>query len=174
MHYAVQAVAGFFASFFVGMLWYSPTLFGRLWWKLQFPGKPFGDLKIGYSPYPFTMIGVAIHSCLVTYFVNTFKLEMMGAMLLVSMFLLFHTAVSVPHYVFPGFPLLLLVLNTAYDVCHSLAATAVIVLLKWTWTVKQKLNCCIDLASSDFLLYYFFFFCSGLAAAGSVAHRIHD
>jgi len=130
MHYIVQIVAGFFASFFVGMLWYSPTLFGKLWWRLQFPGKPFGDLKTNYSPYPFTMISVATHSCLMTYLVNTFRPEIMAAMLFVSVFLLFHTAVSVPHYVFPGHPILLLVLNTAYDVCQSLAATAVIVLLK--------------------------------------------
>lgn len=130
MHYLIQIAAGFIVSFIVGMTWYSPMLFGKLWWQLQFPGKPFGKLNMRYSPYPFTMISVIAHSSLITFMVNTFNLEIAKAMLFVSVFLLFHLAVSVPHYVFPGFPLLLLVMNTAYDVSQSLAATVVIVLLK--------------------------------------------
>ena len=127
----IQIVAGFVASFIVGMAWYSPVLFGRLWWQLQFPGKQFGENLDGrYSPYPFTVISVIIQSTLISFLVNTFHLEITNASLLVSIFLLFHFAVSVPHYVFPRSPLLLLVLNTAYDVFQSLAATIVIVLLK--------------------------------------------
>jgi len=130
MHYLVQIVAGFIVSFIVGMVWYSPMLFGKLWWQLQFPGKPFGVLHTRYSPYPFTMISVIAQSSLITFMVNTFNLEITKAALFMSVFLLFHLAVSVPHYVFPGFPLLLLILNTAYDISQSLAATVAIVLLK--------------------------------------------
>ena len=131
MHYLVQIVAGFIVSFIVGMTWYSPVLFGRLWWQLQFPGTQFGENLDGrYSPYPFTMISVIIQSSLITFIVNTFHLEITKAALFMSVFLLFHFAVSVPHYVFPRSPLLLLVLNTAYDVFQSLAATIAIVLLK--------------------------------------------
>ena len=131
MHYLIQIAAGFIVSFIVGMTWYSPVLFGRLWWQLQFPGKYFGENLDGrYSPYPFTMISVVIQSSLITFMVNTFHLEITMAALLIFVFLLFHFAVSVPHYVFPRSPLLLLVLNTAYDVFQSLAATIAIVLLK--------------------------------------------
>lgn len=131
MHYMIQIVAGVVVSFAVGMLWYSPMLFGKLWWQLQFPGKPFGEnLGRKYSPYPFTVISVTIQSALMTFLVNTFKLELAKAAVFVSVFLLFHFATSVPHYAFPGSPLLLLVLNTTYDVSQSLAASAIIVLLK--------------------------------------------
>lgn len=127
----VQIAAGFIVSFVVGMTWYSPLLFGKLWWQLEFPGKKFGDnLNRKYSPFLFTIISVLIQSTLITFVVNTFHLEIVKASLFVSIFLLFHFAASVPHYVFPNFPLLLMVLNIAYDVCQSLAATAVIVLLK--------------------------------------------
>lgn len=75
------------------------------------------------------MISVTIQASLITFIVNTFHLELTKAVLFVAVFLLFHFAVSVPHYVFPGLPLLLLILNTAYDVFQALAATTVIVLL---------------------------------------------
>lgn len=130
MHYLVQIAAGVIVSFIVGMLWYSPMLFGKLWWQLEFPGKRFGDMDQRYSPYPFTVVSVTIQSALITFMVNTFHLEITKAVLFVTVFLLFHFAASIPHYVFPGSPLLLMILNTAYDVSQSLAASVVIVLLK--------------------------------------------
>ena len=130
MHYLVQIAAGVIVSFIVGMIWYSPMLFGKLWWQLEFPGKQFGDMDRRYSPYPFTLISVTMQSALITFMVNTFHLEVTKAVLFVSVFLLFHFAVSVPHYVFPGSPLLLMILNTAYDFSQSLAACVVIVMLK--------------------------------------------
>ena len=131
MHYLIQIAAGVIASFAVGMLWYSAMIFGRLWWTLVFPGKRFGEgLDRRYSPFPFLTICLIIQSALITFLVNTFNLEITKAVLLMSVFLLFHFVVSVPHYVFPNSPLLLVVLNTAYDVCLSLVASVVIVLLK--------------------------------------------
>lgn len=38
-----QVVAATLASVCVGILWYTPLLFGRLWWSVQFPGRKFGD-----------------------------------------------------------------------------------------------------------------------------------
>ena len=130
IHYLVQIAAGVVVSFVVGMLWYSPILYGKLWWQLEFPSKQFGEMDRRYSPYPFTVLSVTIQCALITFMVNTFHLEITNAVLFVSVFLLFHFTASVPHYVFPGSPLLLMILNTAYDVTQSLAASVVIVLLK--------------------------------------------
>jgi len=44
----VQVVAGAVASFLVGMFWYSPAMFGRVWWKYQFPGKHFGETETNW------------------------------------------------------------------------------------------------------------------------------
>ena len=131
MHHLIQIAAGFITSFIVGMVWYSSVLFGKLWWQLEFPGKQFGESLEGkYSPYPFTTISVAIQSSLITFMVNTFHLEITKGVLFMSVFLLFHFATSVPHHVFPRSPLLLMVLNTAYDVIQTLAVTVLVVLLK--------------------------------------------
>ena len=131
MHYLIQIAAGFITSFIVGWVWYSPGLFGKLWWQLEFPSKRFGEgLEGKYSPYPFTTISVAMQSSLITFMVNTFHLEITKAVLFMSVFLLFHFATSVPHYVFPRSPLLLMVLNTGYDITQSLAVIAVVVLLR--------------------------------------------
>ena len=40
-----QVVAGAVASFLVGMIWFSPVTFGRIWWRYQFPGKRFGEVE---------------------------------------------------------------------------------------------------------------------------------
>ena len=41
----LQVVAGAVASFLVGMIWFSPVTFGRIWWRYQFPGKRFGEVE---------------------------------------------------------------------------------------------------------------------------------
>ena len=41
----VQVLGGAVASFLVGMFWFSPVTFGRIWWRYQFPAKRFGEME---------------------------------------------------------------------------------------------------------------------------------
>lgn len=43
--FLLQVVFGAVASMLVGMVWYFPSVFGRTWWKLQFPDKKFGEFS---------------------------------------------------------------------------------------------------------------------------------
>ena len=39
----LQAVAGTIASYLVGMIWFSSSGLGRIWWSYTYPNKKYGE-----------------------------------------------------------------------------------------------------------------------------------
>ena len=56
-----QWILSSIASMVVGIVWYNEAVFGRLWWKYQFPHAVFGDTsKMRRSNLCFSMTMVAV------------------------------------------------------------------------------------------------------------------
>ena len=67
----LQVLVSSFACMAVGYVWFSPGVFGRLWWQYQFPGKKFGQDVHGLSPICTTFVGMLIQNSLLVLIINS-------------------------------------------------------------------------------------------------------
>ena len=71
----LQGSAASFASMLIGFIWYSESLFARIWWRHTFPGVRFGDTSSFKSnqniPLYTTLVSVIIQSAILTFTINT-------------------------------------------------------------------------------------------------------
>lgn len=70
----LQWVLSSIASMMVGVLWYSEMVFGKLWWRYQFPGTVFGDTSKMRKPshcIMLTMMATLLQNGVLVLFMNT-------------------------------------------------------------------------------------------------------
>ena len=64
----VTVAAATAAVTMLGALWYSPSMFGKKWAGLAFPGKKYGDVGGSKSAYLYATVGQAC-VCTALYFI---------------------------------------------------------------------------------------------------------
>ncbi len=114
----------------VGGLWYSPRLFGRLWWHYQFPGRKFGEGGAATSclfPIVVTAVVLAVQNTILGLLINAllgrvgpcafYSPPLCAAALAVIM-----ACASLPHYLFAGKPLPLYLICSGHDAAQITVA----------------------------------------------------
>lgn len=132
MEFQLLLLQGFVAtviSIIIGFIWYSESAFGRSWWKLTFPGVPFGD-KCAFkdtSSLPWLSLAAMItYSAFLTVALNVLYpfVKSNGTMIPLS-FSLFVSglmaAVNYNHCVFSNKPFALFLINSGFDVIQVAA-----------------------------------------------------
>ena len=137
----LQVLAGTFASMAVGFVWFSPGVFGRLWWKYQFPGKKFGETMSGMSPIYTTFVAMMVQNSLLVVVINSvmeysrhvshpFPSLIFPAALggIVSAFV---ACASYPHYAYSMKPFALYCICAGFDTVQLYSCVFLIYLLSW-------------------------------------------
>ncbi|XP_062516711.1 uncharacterized protein LOC134192053 [Corticium candelabrum] len=119
--YAV--LASVLAAQVIGMTWYSGVLFGKLWFRLAFPGKRMEDVDTGSKvPYVVSFIASGITALICNYLMNILAIKSLVDMLIVaSVTSSFHCALSIIHDSFQHTSFGLFLINGTYDFVLVLA-----------------------------------------------------
>eukprot|EP00731_Ephydatia_muelleri_P016233 Em0009g657a len=130
--FVLQVIAATFASVCVGVLWYTPMLFGRYWWSIQFPGRKFGD-GIGSNNTTLPFLSAASYLLQNSAIVVLMNWMLQAAtqsttlvpLLVAVVTLTVNASANFPHYLYGRQPLRLYAIYCGHDVVQLIAATMV-------------------------------------------------
>ena len=126
---ALQIIAATLASVCVGVVWYTPLLFGRLWWSVQFPGRKFGDGVGSSSVQPLLsaasyLLQNSAVVVLMSWMRETEK-SLLVPLLTAGVMVTVNASANFPHYLYGRQPLTLYAIYCGHDAVQLVAAVLV-------------------------------------------------
>ena len=124
-------VAAVVASFVIGMVWYSPMVFGNMWMKLA--GIPKNSKKVPVVPMISSLVGAAVMAYVLMHVLVYSSADTVadGVIAAFWMWLGFVLPTIVVHGLYENRDPQLMGLNAAYNLVYMLAMGAI--LMWWPW-----------------------------------------
>lgn len=186
--FVLQVIAATFVSVCVGVIWYTPMLFGRLWWSIQFPGRKFGDGVANSTTLPFlcaasyllqnSAIVVLMNWMLQATIESTAPVPLLVAVVMVTV----NAAANFPHYLYGRQPIHLYAIYCGHDVVQLVAATTlpmclrrpgILSLVGPAWCRETTLSCHVVHFHLALPFFFLFFFLYHLNGAAVIEHLIN-
>ena len=137
----LQVLVSSFACMAVGYVWFSPGVFGQLWWKYQFPGKKFGQCEGSLSPIYTTFVAMLVQNSLLVVVIDSIMEysrqvsypfpDLVYPVALAGILSALVACASYPHYAYSLKPFALFCICAGFDTVQLYSSAFVIYFLSW-------------------------------------------